>query len=198
MSDIEPWNICMKPNICANCSSSNNGSINTIHFGRLYAVFCCDDIKCCNIIKNGLIQYINKTKKIPLYGLLNDNDRLTLDFYRESQKAIWKGTISCYADLFSIYMVNKSVDKNFLSIILEYTNNESKISPNAKCYERSVALDNIIFHNKDFYNNLLNCKNLFNSKKVVVSYSELSSEIHDTINMYNDMNKNKQSFDFKY
>jgi hypothetical protein len=95
-------------------------------------------------------------------------------------------------------MVNNSVDKNFLSIILEYTNNESKISPNAKCYERSVALDNIIFHNKDFYNNLLNCKNLFNSKKVVVSYSELSSEIHDTINMYNDMNKNKQSFDFKY
>lgn len=196
---ITPWNICMKPVSCAVCDTSKN--IKTIKFGRLNAVFCCNDSKCCKVIKNDLLTYINQTKKIPLYGLLDskNNDRLTFNFYRKSQYKVWKGDISAYVrNHFCISIIKDLNDNSLFSIKLEYTNNESKISNNTPCFSRNVALDNIMFHNKDFYNKLSNCNNLFNSDRIVVSFNELSDDIRDTIYMYNLKNLKKESSEFLF
>jgi hypothetical protein len=190
----------MRPNICAVCSSNNNGFINTINFGRLYGVFCCDNKVCRNIVKKDLITYINETNQIPLYGMTDNSDnsyKLFLNFYRSTKGAKWKGYISRYTNIFCIYKKKKGFDKESYFITLQYNNkNENKIQ-NAPQYFRSVTLDNIMFHNKDFYHKLSTCKNLFNNTKVIISYDELSQEIRDTIHAYNDMNKNKQSCHFE-
>ena len=197
MDSITPWNICMKPSACAVCDKNTGGQ--TLNFGRLNGVFYCNKENCCKKIKKDMIEYINETMNIPLYGLIDRKTtdyNLKLSFFRKSKKTVIDGTISKgIRNWFCIRKVKTPNDKKIIVIDLEYKNIESK---NDETYSRSVALNNIMFHNKDFYNKLSNCNNLFDNKHIVISFEELSDEIRDIVYMYNIENLNKESSDFEY
>ena len=82
-----------------------------------------------------------------------------------------------------------------LTIRLEYENKDNKDN---NIYSQDVALDNIMFHNKDFYDKLSNCKNIFNNEHIVISFEELSDEIRDSIYMLKMKNVDKKSSDFLF
>ena len=196
MNYIAPWNICMKPTKCINCSENKN--IKILHFGRLNGVFYCNNKNCHKKIKKNIIKYINDTMNIPLYGLVDKKSgqyNLQLTFFRKSKNTVYKGQISILVrDWFCIKKIKTPYDIEMLVIDLEY-NNEKKINT---IYSRSVALDNIMFHNKDFYNKLSNCMNIFANKDIVISFEELSDNIRDTIYMYNLENLKKESSEFLF
>lgn len=194
----KPRYLCMIPNVCAICDKITEGD--TLQYGRLFGVLYCTDKKCCEEIKKDMIKYINETMNIPLYGLLtNENEyNLSYNFYRKSEKSIYKiykGDISIgIRDFFCIRNTKKN-DTKFLTIRLEFENKDNKDN---NIYSRNVALDNIMFHNKDFYDKLTNCKNIFNNEHIVISFEELSDEIRDSIYMLKMKNIDKKSSDFLF
>lgn len=191
----DPQYLCMTPNVCAFCDRKTKG--HTLPYGRLFGVLYCTNEKCCKEIKKNTIKYINETKNIPIYGLLtNENEyNLSYYFYRESKKSIYKGDISIgIRDFFCIRNTKKD-DTEFFTIRLEYENKDNKDN---NIYSRNVALDNIMFHNKDFYDKLSNCKNIFNNEHIVISFEELSDEIRDSIYMLKMSNIDKKSSDFLF
>ena len=181
------------PNVCAICDKITEG--HTFQFGRLFGVLYCTDEKCCKKIQEDTIKYINKTKNIPIHGLLTNEYNLSYNFYRKSKKSIYKGDISIgIRDFFCIRNTKKN-DTKFLTIRLEYENKDNKDN---NIYSRNVGLDNIMFHNKDFYDKLSNCKNIFNNEHIVISFEELSDEIRDSIYMLKMKNIDKKSSDFLF
>lgn len=197
MDSITPWNICMKPSACAVCDENTCGQ--TLNFGRLNGVFYCNKESCCKKIKKDMIEYINETMNIPLYGLIDNktnNYDLKLSFFRKSKNTVFKGTISKgIRNWFCIRKVKTPNDKKIMVIDLEYKNIENK---NDETYSRSVALDNIMFHNKDFYDKLANCTNLFDNEHIIISFEELSDKIRDSIYILKMKNIDKKSFDFLF
>lgn len=195
MDSIIPWNICMKPAECIICSENKN--IKILHFGRLNGVFYCNNKNCHKKIKKNIIKYINDTMNIPLYGLVDKKSgqyNLQLSFFRKSKNTIYKGQITIgVRNWFCIKKIKTPNDTQILTIDLEY--NEKK---NNEMYSRSVALDNIMFHNEDFYNKLSNCMNIFANKDIVISFEELNDNIRDIIYMYNLENLKKESSEFLF
>lgn len=191
----EPECLVMKRPACAVCN--DNGQ--PLNFGRLNGVFCCNKDKCCEEIKKNMIKYINETMNIPLYGLIDrktNNYYLNLSFFRKSKYTVINGTIpKGTRNWFCIRKVKTPNDKKIMVIDLEYKNIENKDN---NIYTRSVALDNIMFHNKDFYDKLANCTNLFDNEHIVISFEELSDEIRDSIYMLKMKNIDKKSSDFLF
>jgi hypothetical protein len=187
----------MKPSVCAVCDENTGEQI--LNFGRLNGVFYCNKDECCKKIKKDMIEYINETMNIPLYGLIDRKTTsydLKLSFFRKTKKTVFNGTISKGTrNWFCIRKVKIPNDKKIMVINLEYKNIENK---DAKTYSRSVELNNIMFHNKDFYNKLSNCNNLFDNDDIVISFEELSDEIRNIVYMYYIENLNKESSDFEY
>ena len=195
MDSITPGNFCMKPSACAVCDDDGR----TLNFGRLNGVFYCNKESCRKKIKKDMIEYINETMNIPLYGLIDrktNNYDLKFSFFRKSKNTVFNGTISKGIRYwFCIRKVKTPNDKKIMVIDLEYKNIESK---NDETYSRSVALDNIMFHNKNFYDKLSNCTNLFDNEHIVISFEELSDEIRDSIYMLKMNNIDKKSSDFLF
>ena len=136
---------------------------------------------------------------IPLYGLVDKKSgqyNLQLSFFKKSKNNVYKGKISIIVrNWFCIKKIKTPNDTQILTIDLEYNNDEKKIN---KIYSRSVALDNIMFHNKDFYNKLSNCMNIFANKDIVISFEELNDNIRNTIYLYNLENLKKESSEFLF
>ena len=105
----DPQYLCMTPNVCAFCDRKTEG--HTLPFGRLFGVLYCTNEKCCKKIKEATIKYINKTKNIPIYGLLtNENEyKLSYNFYRKPKESIYEGDISIGIRDFFVLEIQKKM-----------------------------------------------------------------------------------------
>lgn len=175
-----PGNICMAPNMCEICETSEN--IKTINFGRLNAVFCCNKDECINKVRGDLIDYINETKNIPLYGI---NNLIELDFYRKSQDKVYRGKITSYTR--NWFCIRYNEDEEMYGITLEFGD-----------LSRTVSLENIFFHNEHFHNLLVNSDNIFRNDRIKVSFNDLADSIKKKINDVYSNSKNKKSCQFFY
>lgn len=193
MNLIKPWNICMKPSKCIICGENKN--IKVLHFGRLNGIFYCNNSLCKKTIKKNIIDYINDSMNIPLYGLIDKESNeylLILSFFSKSKNIVYKGILNMETiNFFCIRKIEYKDNTKKLTIKLEYNDNN-------KIYSRYVGLDNILFHNENFYNKLYNCINLFGNKDIIISYKELSEKIRNTIYIYNLENLKKESSEFLF
>lgn len=185
--------LCMTASICDYCGMSNpcsdnnenkdsksNNKINLTRLGYMNGVYYCS--KCIHICKKKIIEYINLTGLIPLFGMMNDENS-KIKFYRKSKKTVYEGKLDIYEQF---YFGIRYINTNYVVKII-FDNGMST---------RDVLIENIFYHNPGFYDKLISCKNLFNDNNIIISFNDLSSKIKDKINNLYKNSKNKKSSDF--
>ena len=186
----------MAPQKCDYCQGESKDKIRCLNLARLNGTFYCEG--CISECKKAVLEYIEETKQIPLYSLMdmkNINQSISFDFYRKSKEQLYTGKIDIYCEryLFGIsYINNNNKDKSGYFVKLEFEEKENISSL------RNVKLDNLFFHNKNLYEKLTKCENIFNDDNIIISFDELSDDIKKDFFKLNEENKNKKSSDFVY
>jgi len=192
-------------NRCYICNKLPVDDINCLNLGRLYGWLYCND--CTNDVKLSALHFINNNN-IPLNWLFSsdkfnnpgDSYSKKLHFFRYSKKDTpyeIQDAIIRYLDMdeydYGCYMIQKfeSMPDNKYGVHLCFDD----MQRNEK-QARIVSLANIFAHTKNLYEELVNCKNIFDDTKIVIGFDELSLElkygIHDAYKL--SCTKDKHSY----
>lgn len=171
-----------------------NDYVQCINIGRVCGVYYCNE--CSSVCKTDIIEHLNDTCVIPLYFALYEkksisrNTTINLSFYRESQNKIYEGTTSFYDNKW-MFGIQKIKEKNMFVINLFF-------EENGKSFSKYVSVENICFHNPWFYDKVVNSKNLFMDKNMIISFDDLSNDIKDYFLNMKESFKDKKSEDFPH
>jgi hypothetical protein len=162
--------------------------LNWLLLGYLYGWLYCDD--CSSCVRSSAIHFIN-SNNIPLHWLFgiskfsdpDDSNNKSLTFFRKSKKDVQEAILKTY-DLndyiYGCYMINsikqEQNDGTKYGIYLFFNDVQTK-----QRQSRMVSLANIFAHNDGLYEELINCKNIFDNKKIVISFDDLSLDLQNGI-----------------
>ena len=178
----------LKLNQCIICYKSKK--CKEYHLLPLYGWYYCED--CKEIANKQVIAYLNYEKCVPLnwiissdkYGNKDDDideiDDIScakfLNFFRLSQKGSTK-------EIYQAKLTNYSECGN----LIRFSDTCSAMTLGVEFYQehklmiKSVSLANIFAHNPTLYKDLVSCQNLLDCDDFVISYSDLSEEIHQLV-----------------
>jgi hypothetical protein len=164
---------------CYICDKQQIDNINCLTLGRLYGWLYCDD--CINTVRLSTIHFINNNN-IPLHWLFNSSEySKKIKFFRKSKNKIQE-SIMRYFDMdeydYGCYAIRKydKLPDNKYGIFLFFNDAETD-----ETMGRAVSLSNIFAHTEGLYEELINSKNIFNDKKIVVRFDELSLNLKNGI-----------------
>ena len=159
---------------CMNCDIIQSDKCDEINIGRLEGIIFCN--KCKEKIIYNSIQYFNKNKYIPLFGIKNNH----IKFYRKSKNKIQNGSIYIDDFLHCIFF-HKNLNNYVLKVYFD--NNLSRL----------VSLENILYYNPTFLPEL---KNNFITNNI--HFKDLNIDIQNFIENLNKCNENRKNgiFDF--
>lgn len=191
-------------NRCYVCDKLQN-DVNCLILGRLYGWLYCNN--CINDVKSSVKIFINNNN-IPLHWLFGSNKFNNPDdpyskkifFFRNSKKGTQyeiQESLIRYFDMdeydYGCYMIQKfeTMTDNKYGVYLFFNDIQTG---ERQC--RTVSLANIFAHTNGLYEELINCKNIFDDNKIVIGFDDLSlelkNEIHDAYKM--SCTKDKRSY----
>jgi hypothetical protein len=175
--DDEPYGYthmeCHPCNICGKTTKEGFG------YAMDWVWYFCGDDECAVKLRERIIIYINRTKRIPLNWFLAKN--IPLQFYRPRNKTVMEcgvrnvgphlcGIINYVTEgSFGIHVQFKDKNPNYLEDGLEYF-----------VLTKTIQLENIFKYNPSFCDEMLKCDDLFGGqKKIKIGFSDLSEECND-------------------
>lgn len=209
-----PNRLCMiNPNICMLCDKNikdykeqDNVKTHSLEIehrsGWIYCSICRDSGK----LKLILYKWIEKNKNIPIAFLSNvknfvkketitDLEHVNLNFFRYSKRDSSEPVYISRMDTYQRYnfMLEYKNKVNMFMLHLKFTERNDT----QKSMERYVGLSNLFCWNPGLYEELINCKDLFNIG-IDLGFKDLPKELQDKVEEHYKESIHTDKYSFKY
>ena len=148
-----------------------------------------------NNAKNEILTFLNRNNYVPLLFLTkrlssDDCGKVAIKFYRASQKSVINGWIKMFVSEDMLVISEKGI--NSFSIPVNFIAKDEQIG------YRLVSLENILFHNPNFYEEMITSDNLLGNSPIKIVWNDLPETIRNKITKIYEDSSNMLSDSFIY